>query len=233
MNNKITSQPKYKVLSLDELNKIEELKRSETDTTYIVEYNGAFVTVFKDGSSIILPPVLGGNEGLLFDDVGEMKKMIESRIFPVKGNNSFWENERNRVLNFPDSISYYCSKLTKMLNYKVELTHDKVYLKELSKVITDKYKTTSDKRNLRNYVSIYVGELLRQRVNGRWRLAKEMSLNVYFIPEITKGDTYCDHWNFVIGELEMASFIPFDIENLIERASTMFHPIRGRRYLDE
>jgi hypothetical protein len=232
MSNNASSHPKYKVLSVEELNKIEEAKRIETDTSYIIEYNGAFVTVFKDKTSILAPPVLGGKEGLFFYNVADMDEIIKSRNYPVKGNNSFWEKEKQRVLNFSDEMPYYCSRLTEMLNYKVELNSDKLYLKELSEVVTKKIKVQKDKKKLYNYLSIYIGELLRQRVNGEWKLLPQKALNVYYMPEITKDDKFCSHWSFIIGQLEMASFIPVDIESLIDKAN-VFYPIANRNYVSK
>jgi hypothetical protein len=232
MSNNASSHLKYKVLSVEELNKIEEAKRIETDTSYIIEYNGAFVTVFKDKTSILAPPVLGGKEGLFFYNVADMDEIIKSRNYPVKGNNSFWEKEKQRVLNFSDEMPYYCSRLTEMLNYKVELNSDKLYLKELSEVVTKKIKVQKDKKKLYNYLSIYIGELLRQRVNGEWKLLPQKALNVYYMPEITKDDKFCSHWSFIIGQLEMASFIPVDIESLIDKAN-VFYPIANRNYVSK
>jgi hypothetical protein len=232
ISNNASSHLKYKVLSVEELNKIEEAKRIETDTSYIIEYNGAFVTVFKDKTSILAPPVLGGKEGLFFYNVADMDEIIKSRNYPVKGNNSFWEKEKQRVLNFSDEMPYYCSRLTEMLNYKVELNSDKLYLKELSEVVTKKIKVQKDKKKLYNYLSIYIGELLRQRVNGEWKLLPQKALNVYYMPEITKDDKFCSHWSFIIGQLEMASFIPVDIESLIDKAN-VFYPIANRNYISK
>ena len=233
MSNNTDSQTiKYKVLSIEELNKIEKEKRLKTDTSYIVEYNGAFATVFKDRTSILTPPVLGGKEGLFFYNVEDMNAMIASRIYPVKGNGSFWEKEKDRVINFSNEMPYYCSKLTEILNYKVELSNDKSYLKELSNVVTEKLKLKKNNKILCNYLSIYIGELLREKVNGEWKLLPEKALNVYYLPEIIKDNKFCSHWSFTIGQLEMASFIPVDIESLIEKAN-VFYPIGNRGYINK
>jgi hypothetical protein len=220
----------YRILSLTELNQIESTKRSLIDTTYIVDYNGAFATVFKDGTSILLPPVLGGKEGLFFYRVSDMNEMIKLNTFPVKGNNSFWENEKERALHFPDAMPYYCSKLTELLNYKTEFKDDASYLKTLSEVISKKLKSSKNSKTLINYLSIYVSELLRQRVDGQWQLTPQKALNVYYIPEIIKQEKFCSPWSIILGELELVSFLPIDIDAIIEKAN-VFYPIANRNYL--
>ncbi len=221
--------PKYKVLSVKELTKIETNKKQEIDSSYIIDYNGAFVTTFKDKSSIILPPVLGGEEGLLFYDIADMYKMIENKVYPVKGNNSFWEKESLRVLKFPDAINYYCSELSRILNYGVEINNDTAYLGELSRVINTSLGSKKQKSLLYNYLAIYISELLRRKADATWQLMPQKALNVYYIPEIVKDGKFCTPWSFLIGQLEMVSFMPINIENLLDRAN-LFYPIQNRTY---
>jgi hypothetical protein len=230
MNNNLNSDPKYHILSIEDLNRIEKTKFSQIDTSYIVDYNGAFVTVFKDRTSILRPPVLGGDEGLLFDNVADMNEMIKSRTFPVKGNNSFWAQEKERVLNFSGSIPYYCNRLTELLDFKVELKDDADYLKEFSEVVNKKLKVKGGRNLLYHYLSIYIGEMIRLKVNGEWRLFPQYALNVYYVPEITKGSQFCSHWNTVIRRLEMAPSMPVNLETLISGAN-VFYPAAGRKYL--
>lgn len=232
MSNNKNSRPPYEILSREELDKIEIAKEKEIKKSYILDYNGAFVTIFRDGSATVRPPVLGENEGLVFYDLDAMNEMIASRSYPVKGNDTFWEKEKERVLHFNDSMPYYCERLSEMLDFKVEFNHDAAYLAQLSEVATKALKGKTKKKDLlRAYLTIYIGELLRQKVNGKWRLLPHASLNVYYVPEITKGNQYCEHWNSVVRQLEMASFIPVNIEALIERANE-FYPIGNRKYAD-
>lgn len=229
-NLKAQASSKYRVLSVKELNSIEEKNRSNIIKSYIIDYNKAFVTMFKDGSSIILPPILGGKEGLFFYDSQDMDNMIKSQIFPVKGTGSFWEKEKKRVLSFSCQISYYCLKLSDILDYKVVISQDSSYLRELSDIINKKLKLKKDK-NLYFYLAIYVGELLRQKLNAKWKLFPEYSLNMSYHPEIVYNNKFCDHWGFVIDQLKMADFLPVDIEDLVER-SNQFFPINDRRYIE-
>ncbi|OQP54579.1 hypothetical protein A4H97_21660 [Niastella yeongjuensis] len=221
----------YKVMSTAALNELEEKNQSLIDSTYQLESNLAFVTVFKDKTAIILPGK-GDKEGLFFENTEALNKMVESGVYPVKGDGSFWERQKSRVLNFANEMDYYCSRLSEMLNFKVELRNDPQYLKELSQIITLKFSTKPKRidKNLYCYLAIYVGELLRRKVDGAWKFLPIYSLNVYYQPEIVSNGKFCDHWGFIIGQLEMASFLPVDIEGLIERLEGDFFPVDSRRY---
>jgi hypothetical protein len=173
--------------------------------------------------------VLGEKQGLLFHNVEDMNAMIASRSYPVKGNNTFWEKEKARVLDFTASMPHYCFMLSQMLNFKVELNNDHEYLLQLSQAVTNVLQSKkSNKDTLYGYVAIYIGELLRQKVGGEWKLLPQRALNVYYVPEIAKGNTYCHHWSFVLNELKMARFIPVDIERLVERSSEFYPASPGR-----
>ena len=189
------------------------------------------MTVFKDGTSILLPPVLGGDEGLYFYNFIDMEKMINSRIYPVKGTQSFWEKEKERVLNFSNEIPHYCSELSKMLEYKVEINNDTAYLYALSKVVNEKLKLKENDTILYNYLAIFIGELLRVKIEGEWKLLPQNSLNVYYIPEITKDDEFCNHWSFIINELKIAKITPIDIQYLVNKAGVFF-PQGRRKYFN-
>ncbi len=230
MNTNIDTQPEYRVMSLKELSQIMDRNRLNIDTSYIIDYNKAFVTIFKDGTSILTPPALGGDEGLFFANIDVMQRMIQSKIYPVKGNGSFWELEKDRVINFSGSMDYYRKKLSEWLEFKVEFNTDNAYLIELSGIVSKKlqHKTKVNKL-LINYVSIYVAEMLRQKLNGKWELLPEYSLNMYYTPEIVSKNTFCNPWYFINYELSFASHRAINIEDIIIKVNS-FLPIENRTY---
>lgn len=220
----------YKVLSKGELTRIEEEKKLEIDSFYIIDYNGVFVTTFADGTAILLPPVLGEEEGFFFTNKRSMQEMIDARSYPVKGTGSFWEQEKARVINIEYSMAYYCSKLSELLGFSVELKDERVYLKELSMVVGSKFKSKKVDKDLPNYLAVYIGELIRKRVNGEWKLAIENAFNVYYIPEVVKGNLSFNTVAYIKGELGLASYMPFDIESIVEKANDRFVPYKAGRY---
>jgi hypothetical protein len=227
---KSQSETSYRILSTVKLNEIEEKKFAEIDSSYQVDYNKASVTIFKDKTAILFPGA-GGGEGILFNNVSEMEEMIKSRNFPVKGDGSFWEREKSRMLKLNSEIPYYCDKLSELLDFKVEITNDPVYLKELSRVVNNKVINSKNSQELNNYLGIYIGELLRKKVNAKWRLFPRYTLNMYYLPELVNGNTYADPIYTVISQLEIASIIPIDIESLVEKAND-FVPFSTRNYID-
>lgn len=223
------STPGYKVMTREELNRLQAQLESQVSSSWIHKDNGAFVTVYKDNTAIMMPPVLGGEEGLFFHSVNDMKEMMAGKQYPVKGNDSFWEHEQERVLRFPDSISYYTGRLSEMLGIEVQISRDSNYLRKLSERFTAEVNATNDKQLLYDYMTVYVGELIRQESNGQWQLSPQPAFNVYYIPVIVKGKMFCSHWGFVTGQLEMSAFQPVDIGRMLESAKQFF-PNRGRSF---
>jgi len=219
----------YKEMTPQELNSIAEEKHLITDSTYQIDYNKAFVTTYKDKTGMLFPGNGGGN-GIMFYDMEVMKKMIKEKNFPVKGEGTFWENEKERILHFDKSIAYYCSRLSELIAYNVHLSNDSLYLKELSRAINKKLKLNEPASNIYQYVGIYIGELLRIKKKGQWKLHPIYTLNIYYIPEIVCNKTFCNHWNFLFNQMEMASFKQIDIGNLINLADD-FTPFVSRDYV--
>ena len=227
MENKSAAQVPYMALSVQELNKIEEKKK--IDTFYQLDYNMATVTMFKDGTATLFP---GGGlgEGLLFYDLGVMKRMIEERVFPVMGDGSFWEKEKERVLRLNENIPYYCEKVSAFLGLEVQMSIEKEYLKKLTGAINQKFYNQKVEDKMYLYLAIYIGELIRIKNKGKWILFPEYTLNVYYIPEIVvEKKSYGPIW-FVINRLELASYMPLDVETIIEEAD--FAPYGNRRYVE-
>lgn len=228
MKDKATAQTQpYVVLSVQELNKIEEQK--QIDTFYQVDYNMATVTMFKDGTATLFPGA-GLGEGLLFYDLKVMQRMIDERIFPVKGDGSFWEKEKSRVLQLNENIPYYCSRVSAFLGFSVELNTEKSYLKKLTEAINQKFYNQKVKDEEYLYLAIYIGELIRIKNKGRWVLFPAYTLNIYYIPEIVVDRSSFGPIWFVINRLELASYLPIDVEATINEAD--FAPYGNRSYIE-
>lgn len=220
----------YKVTDTRELNHLQAEKSSLEISSYQIEYNKALVTVYKDGTAILFPGS-GGREGILFYDLESLKKMIKEKIFPVKGDGSFWEQQKERVINLDNSVDYYCKKLSEFLNHEIKISNDSTYLNELSEIVNVKLQAKKIDSNFYGYLAIYLGELIRRDVSGKWMLLPEYTLNVYYIPEIVYDNKFCNPWRHIINELEMASFKPVNLVNLIKEAD--FVPFAKRGYVQE
>lgn len=229
MDKKVFAQNSYQVLGTKELNLIIGKRQSEISSSYIIEYNGAFVTIFNDSTSIILPPVLGGNEGIFFKNLDAMKTMVDAKTFPVKHMNTFWENEKDRILELPSSISYYCLKLSEIINSDVFVFIDKNYLRTLSDMLNKKMENFISDSLKMNYLKLYIVELLRVQKGGTWKYAPQAALNVYFIPEIVVENKFCSPWNFLDSEIRSTREI--DLNLLISKLEEMFYIVGNRRYL--
>jgi hypothetical protein len=228
MKNKAAAQEQpYVALPVQELNKIEEQK--QVDTFYQVDYNMATVTIFKDGTATLFPGA-GLGEGLLFYDLKLMQKMIEERVFPVKGDGSFWEKEKERVLQLNENIPYYCSKVSAFLGFDVSLNTGKDYLKKLTEVINQKFYNQKVKDEEYLYLAIYIGELIRIKSKSKWVLHPEYTLNIYYIPEIVADKNYCDPVWHVVHRLNEASYMPIDVEAIINEVD--FAPFGNRSYVE-
>lgn len=223
----------YVVLSRAKLLKIGNEKRDQVDTFYILDYNAVFVTIYKDGTAMLIPPILGGDEGLFFTDIKAMNDMIAQRVYPVKGTGSFWEKEKARIMDINGSMLYYVSKLSEILNFLVEVKNDSEYLKQLSLVVSKKLKSKRRDRNLENYLAIYIGELIRLRVDGTWKLRKNHTFNVYYYPDVTKGAERLDILGYVIGELGFAKYTTLNIEEIVKNSLSLFIRYNRGRYEED
>lgn len=215
-----------------------EENRSIVKSYYKIDYNAAFVMILSDGRGMIIPPVLGEEDGLLFDNLEEMQQMIDSRTYPVKGTGTFWERERENLLNMPYAIEVYCERLTKKLAFKVEVNNNADYLAELSSVMSRKIKGKGFNQDFHLMTSLFLSELVRVRVNAIWKLFIVYALNRSYKPELVKGEMFVDSVGFIIGELDMVKHrplhMPLDIESVLQETIDRFMPMssENQRYLD-
>jgi len=220
----------YKAMPTVELNKITGGRRLETDTFYQNKDNKAYITIFKDGTGTIFPGA-GLGEGLFFENMSYLEPFLKSGVYPVKGDGSFWEKEKERIKDIKASINYYCSALSAQLNYNVELSGDPAYLKMLSEIVNEKLRKKKVDDNLYYYLCIYIGELIRRNTGAEWRLLPQYSLNIYYYPELVKGNTFYPLMGFLMSQFEMAKITPIDIETIIKK-SNQFYPLKtDQRYM--
>ncbi len=223
----------FKILSLNDLNVIELKKKNDISKSYIVEYNKAFVIIFKDGTSILRPPVLGGNKGLYFDDYNDMIKIIDTKVYPISNNITFWERNKEQVQIIDSFISTNIEKLSTLLKFEVIFDDDSAYLKSLSDTINTNYKKIKRKdKDLDYYIAIYIGETIRRKNNAVWKLLPKNGFEISYIPEIVKDSTFCSHWGFVFGQLEMISYIPIELETIVQDSGKFFEFTRNRYIAD-
>jgi hypothetical protein len=184
-------------------------------------------------SSILRPPVLGGDKGFFFDDHKNMIEMINAKKYPIKIKSNFWQREKLRIKEMDSFVSYNCETLSILLDFEINIEGDSIYLKKLSDVINAKYKKLKKKnKDLDYYIATYIGEVIRKRNDAEWKLLPKYAFEVYYIPEIVKDSTFCPHWGFVFNQIEMISFIPLDIETLIEDYGK-FYPFTNNRYVND
>lgn len=218
----------YRVVSTIELNDFFQKNHSDILKHFQDEQNYASITILKDESVILFPAV--GNEGIWYRNQFEYEKMKQSGYYPVKGDNSFWEKEKDNIIQINTKISDYFEKLSKDLGFNVEINQDSVYLSILSEKINNHLLTRKKKDDEIYYIiALYIAESIRNRINGDWELLPIYTLNVYYIPEITLDEKFCNPWNYIIGQLKMYSFLPVDIYSLIEK-SNFFVMKNGRKY---
>lgn len=208
------SQEKYKTINLKEINEMEKEKEVLMETFYILE-NGVYVTIYKDGTSILRPPALTGEEGLLFYDLEEMRKMIASGKYPVREYDSFWKEDQDKLKNFDNEIPYFLNKLSKLINFKIEINYDENYLKRASEAINAKLKSNKDKQAKYFYTALFIGELVRnKRSDATWKLIPQPSFNVYYEPELFINDKNSHIWTTVTGELKLIKMFPLNLEKI-------------------
>ncbi len=220
----------YKAMPAGELNKITRDRRLEQDAFYQNNDNKAYITIFKDGTGTIIPGA-GLGEGLFFESIRDLEPFLKSGVYPVNGDGSFWEKEKERVKDIKGSINYYCSVLSEQLDCNVELSVDPGYLKKLSEIVNEKLRKKKVDDSLYYYLCIYIGELIRRNEGAEWRLMPQYSLNIYYHPELVKGKTFNSPIGFLLRELEMAKIIPIDIETMVKK-SNQFYPLKtDHRYM--
>ncbi|WCM40983.1 hypothetical protein MG290_08405 [Flavobacterium sp. CBA20B-1] len=221
----------YQVISREKINNILREKHSLVTSTYINNYNSCFVTIFKDGTALMAPPILGGDEGIFFLDVKSMEEMIASKKYPVKGIGTFWEKEKGNIEKINSNIHLYRDRLSEVLNTELVFDNNSEYLCKVSKLINERLNKRKNNNNVKEYVSIYIAELIRQKYNGKWGLFIEYTFNNYYIPYIISEDKSCDVIGSVLNELELAKYTRLNIEEIINKTGNKFYRYDKKRYI--
>jgi len=212
----ISNGQEYSVKARSEIYQILELRSDQIDTTYQIENNNAFVTIFKDKTGVIYTTSIEANEGIYFNDLKFVQKMIDSGVYPVKGDGSFWETQKDKLYDFPKLVDESIKKLSKTFEFDFKLQSDKEYLENLSQVLIQKIKGKKVKKELYYYLAIYLGELKRLEIDGEYRFFPNYNLNVYFYPELFVNNTSCSYIGTIIGRLEIIKYKDISVRELLD-----------------
>lgn len=225
------SDKSYVSLSINKISKVEFEKELLLVRSFQIEYNKALVNIYNDNTAIIFP-ASGTGEGMYFTNLETMQKIIGMKTFPVKGDGSFWEKEKQRLIKLDQFIPYYLEELSKIIGFNIQISFDKKYLKEVSKHINLYLNSSKINKNSYYYIAIFISELIRRSNNGVWKLIPIYTLNIYYIPEIVFNHSYCHPWSIIIRSLEISKIRPINIEQLVEYAG-VFTIFQSREYLDD
>ena len=145
--------------------------------------------------------------------------IIKSGVIPIeeKEPNPF-KMEKERLLDIPENIDYYVSDLAKKL--EIEIRRDEEIDILLYKEINKKIKALDAGIAYERYfipLGVVVGELVRKRVNGEWKVEKRYGYNPYYVPRITdrSNNNYLPWYKLA----EMLLKKKFDIGQYIEDVS--------------
>lgn len=179
----------YEILSVHSLLDILKNQKQLVLSEEQLEYNKSFVYRLK-GDRIVLIPEIGG-EGILFHSLDAYQEMVKNHQFPVQDEGSIFEQERGKIKNIQENIPYFITLLSEKLKVPIVLSDEIYYLSNLTYKIRD-YLAKDSLDNIILPLKIFMGELLRRRIHGKWELEKVYTLNPYWIPYVTdsKNQTY-------------------------------------------
>jgi hypothetical protein len=192
----------------------------------ITDMNNQFI----EQDSITLATVYKGNSGMyyLMPAVGHygikanketIDSIIKSGIIPIEPERlNLFEKEKNRLEKINDNVDYYLSDLNEKL--QMSLTTDKEIDTSLYKAINKKVKSLEPEEAYRQFfvpLGVVVGEIVRKKVNGEWKLNKLYGYNPYYAPYVTIGSN-----NNYLPWYKLADMLlnkKFDIKRYIEEVS--------------
>jgi hypothetical protein len=167
------------------LNKVDVEGLSLEDSEQL-SFNLAFVYMLKDGKVVIIPSI--GEKGLLIQDESSYLEMLNKQHFPVEDDGSFFAPERHQIKEIKEDVSFYISQL-KVLGVH-GLPDEQATLpalKELSTAINN-YGKDRVINEFTVAIGIYLGEIVRRRIEGQWNFERQETLNPYWIPYIELND---------------------------------------------
>lgn len=205
----------YKIMSdvellsmIDDMNEQFEYYDKETMAKVFRANNKGF---------ILLPAV--GIKGLFAEQQSVLDSIIKSGIIPIEPERlNLFEKERGRLEKINDNVDYYLSDLNEKL--QMSLTTDKEIDTFLYKAINKKVKSLEPEEAYRQFfvpLGVVVGEIVRKKVNGEWKLNKLYGYNPYYAPYVTIGSN-----NNYLPWYKLADMLlnkKFDIKRYIEEVS--------------
>jgi hypothetical protein len=176
----------YEVKNMSEILDIIEIGNAEIEDQ--VEYNLAVVYKFPDGRIALVPSEGGQQEGILFYDEQAFKEMVESKRFPVKPGNSIFESDKERIKNIESNVSYFVKQLSDTLRLVLDPTLGELQFGDLSEKINEY--GIERWEHIVLPLGVFLGEVLRLKIKGKWKLQTHYSLNLYWTPNITDDNKY-------------------------------------------
>lgn len=179
----IMAQKKYEVMSVYELiNIIREHGGMAETFKQQLDFNDALVNHLINGW-ITVTPAGRGQQGILFYEDEAFQEMIKKQEFPVDGDGSIFELEKGRVIEIEKNVNYYISLLSEKLDIKLNVLADYQHIEDLSRKIVS-YGVKKVEEELFLPLGIFIGEFIRIKIDGKWVLNKEPTMNPYYIPNI-------------------------------------------------
>jgi len=168
---------------------------------------------------ILLPAV--GRKGLFAEQQSVLDSIIKSGVIPLEADKpSPFEKEKSRLAKINDNISYYLTELNSKL--QTSLTTDVEIDTSLYKVINKKIRSLEPEEAYRQFfipLGVVMGEIVRKKVNGEWKLDKRYAYNPYYVPYVTIGND-----NNYLPWYKLADMLlnrKFDIKRYIEEVSKL------------
>lgn len=180
---------------------------------------GTMAKVFRANNKgfILLPAV--GKKGLFAKEQSTIDTILKSGVIPIEDENpSPFTKEKGRLEKIEDNVVYYLSDLNAKL--QLSLTAEEEIDTSFYKVINKQIKSLEPEEAYQQFfvpLGVVVGEIVRKKVNGEWKLNKLYGYNPYYVPYITIGSNsnYLPWYKLA----DMLLNKKFDIKRYIEEVS--------------
>jgi hypothetical protein len=186
------------------------------DFDFQLQTNYGFVFILKNGRVAFIPNNFR-DDAILFNNRQSYQKTINSDFFPIENpDKSLYDVEIKRISTINKQIEFYQTHLNTVLKFdfkKLDIESAQVYMK---KIIGRKIKKMTTDTDLIALIAI-LGEILRQRINGKWLLEKWYgTYNPYYMPRILTPSKKIIHINDYI--LTSVKWNVADAEQLLNRS---------------
>ena len=199
--------------SVSDVNELFELiNKSTIIEEFQLEYNDAFVYKLANRDIVLIPNI--GNQGIVFFSEQIFDKMVSEKKFPVKDDESIFVKHKKMIENIELNLEDFTLMLESELDCKIPNLSNKEQVNNFSKIVND-YINKNGFKEIVVPLGIAIGEKLRLRINGKWKIEKVYVLNPYFIPYVIDfNNKEHDFWNFLFEQLDnknlnMSKFIKF------------------------